>query len=175
MYAMAYSGQNDDTMRGISQKYPHTLVCLDSGTSFRNKIFSGYKPSNQELKITKRPLNIEFRSIPDLEAKDILALWRIKKKIQTPEVNSRTIARRILMGNENKGIPTILDDQERIDALVSLVDLKKTPLEVTAWLSDLLDDEHNPKTIYQNYMLTTRELWIYMSHFSGFDETYRSI
>lgn len=172
MNVITYSGQTDYTLREITQGYPHTLVCLDSGTSFRTIIDSNYKPSNLELAITKRPMNISFRQIPGLEASDIKALYETKHRISQNDVNVRTLAKQILSGNESKGIKSLMQPSRVID-VVSLID--------TAWTVDqtlyflVSNYQLTDKDVTTNYALLSCELKIYMEFLPNFYSIYQSL
>lgn len=169
---IVYSGQNDDTIRLISEKYPRTLICLDSGTSFRNKIYSYYAPSNIALNLTTRPHNVEFITIQDLEAEDIKALFLIKNKIEEPSVSNKTLIRKILQGNPIKKIPTLMlpdDIDEYIRNMNGVEQTLKPALYIEATTSI-------PRyRIEMNEKLLTKELEIYRTNLDNFDEIYKRI
>lgn len=172
MYIISYTGQNDKTMREIAKVHSQTLVCLDSGTSFRTKIHSGYIPSNVQLEITKRPENTEFRLIQGLEAEDIKSLWLFKKKIQEPTGNTRTQIKKILTGNLNKGVSPICPSEFIMDILHE-IDPNWTIQHAIKWVTDNcpVDD----KQIQLNYRLLSRDMSTYMVYLDNFSEIYQSL
>jgi hypothetical protein len=107
-YVLAYSNQNDDTIKELTLRHPHILICLDSGTSFRNKaLLNSYIPTNNQLRLTKRPNGVEFIQFPDCEARDLMALWLIKNKIEQPKRSTKAQISKILLGNSVRGIPEL--------------------------------------------------------------------
>lgn len=172
MFVLTYTGQNDQTLRDISKEKSHTLICLDSGESFRTSISDKYKPSNCELAITKRPDNVSFRRIPGLEAEDIKSLWLFKKKIQEPTGNTRTQIKKILTGNLNKGVSPICPSEFIMDILHE-IDPNWTIQHAIKWVTDNcpVDD----KQIQLNYRLLSRDMSTYMVYLENFSEIYQSL
>lgn len=171
-HVIAYSGQNDDTMKLISQRNQHTLVCLDSGESFRQKLYPAYTPACMELNITRRHPNMEFIRVPGLEAEDIRAIYLIKHKVSEPSFNARTLTRKILGGNFMRNIPQLMDPVS-VDSIMQMVE-GDTPFQsVLKFLKENTDIE--PAMIDLNYRLVSRELIIYMDHFDGLNELYNRL
>ena len=172
MFVLTYTGQNDQTLREVSKEKSHTLICLDSGESFRTEINKNYKPTNCELAITKRPDNVSFRRVPGLEAEDIRALFLIKNKLQDPISNTRTLIKKVLLGNEAKGIQNIFDPKT-IQSVLPEIDPNWTSKYALAWCINNLPIYED--SLMTNYLLTSRELHIYMQYLPEFTMIYRSL
>ena len=167
MHVIAYTGQSDSTLKLYSEQYDQTLICMDSGSSFRNNISVGYIPSNVELNITRRPPNTSFRKIEDLEAEDIRALYMIKYKIQEPK-NTRSIIKKVLSGNPNRGIPQIMNSSLIMD-LLPLIDPESKTTQAIMFLCKNYDIDE--RQIWDNFQLTSRELKVYVENIDHEDFT----
>jgi len=172
-HILAYSNQNDDTIKELSFKYPHILICLDSGSSFRKtSLYNGYIPSNNPLKLTKRPFGVEFIQFPDLEAKDIMALWLIKNKIEEPKRSNKTLLSKILLGNSFRGIPSLCSPEN------SKRYTEDFDPDIPLWKAyNILEDEFEIpyNKLHLNEQLFSYKLNVFRENLEGFDKFYNSL
>lgn len=169
-HILAYSNQNDDTIKELTFRYPHILICLDSGTSFRNaSLFNGYIPSNNPLKLTKRPMGVEFIQHQGLEAKDLMALFLIKNKIEEPKRSNKTLLSKILLGNSFRGIPQLCTPEN------SKYYVENFDPDIPLWKAyNILEEEFGIpyQRLYLNEQLFSYKLNLYMECLEDFETIY---
>lgn len=172
-HILAYSNQNDDTIKELTFKHPHILICLDSGSSFRKtSLHNNYVPSNNPLKLTKRPMGVEFIQFPGLEAKDIMALWLIKNKIEEPKRSNKTLLSKILLGNSVRGIPQLCSPENSKNYTEDFEP------NIELWKAyNILEDEFGIpyQRLHLNEQLFSYKLNLFMDNLEGFDKIYNQL
>lgn len=82
---ITYTNQSIEYINKLVKEIGNITIVLDSGTSFRQSIYSGYRPSNNVFNFD-RPKGVKFLMINGLEAEDIMALHKIKNKYHSKRI-----------------------------------------------------------------------------------------
>lgn len=101
---LRYINQSIEYINTLIKENESVIIALDSGTSFRNKIYDGYVPDNNKYLFERIP-RAKYLMIEGLEAEDIVSLYNIKYLQKTKEINYNYI----LTGNIKNGIPRLVN------------------------------------------------------------------
>lgn len=171
MNVITFADQSKDFFRKQAEENSDVLICLDSGTSFRQKIEPGYIPNPARLP-TIRFQNIRFQRWTDLEAEDLKYLW-LTKYIGRPEQSIKMVCKKILEGNPTKGIPTLLPNHLFLSDILPSIKLDWSRPKALDYISAELDIDKND--ISRNYELTAKNMELYRAHIPDFDKLYKLI
>lgn len=166
---LTYSNQSIEYINKLVVENESVLICLDSGTSFRQDIYSGYRPSDNKFNF-ERPKGVKFLQIKGLEAEDIIALHKIKNKIPFRKNNYNMM----LTGDFKRGIPSLMKAYTFYKIGVKYLIKSDDPYPK---IKKLLTSNHkiSEDLLDFNYFLTSKELNVYMKHLNNFDKIYAMI
>lgn len=166
---IAYTNQSIEYINKLVKEIGNVTIVLDSGTSFRQSIYSGYRPSNNVFNFD-RPKGVKFLMINGLEAEDIMALHKIKNKLPFKKNNYNMM----LTGDFKKGIPSLMKAYTFYKVGVTYLIKSDDPYPK---IKKLLTSNHkiSEDLLNFNYSLTSKELNVYMKHLKDFDKIYTMI
>ncbi|NOT38547.1 MAG: hypothetical protein HOP11_14340 [Saprospiraceae bacterium] len=168
---ITYTGQTENTIKDLLQEYGYLLITLDSGTSFRTHFSPKFKASKIDLNLTRRFPNVKFKLVQGLEAEDIKSLYETKTKTaSTP--NTKTVIKKILLGNPIKGVPELMSE-DLIKDLLPLVNSEWKSEQAMLFVADNYPVSH--EDIRNNYLCLSREFRVYVNYLPNFYEIYNSI
>ena len=172
MNVISYNNQTPEFFRKQAQEHEDTLICLNSGTSFRQKIDRGYIANPEALPDFERFKNIRFQRWSDMEAEDLRYLWQCKY-LGRPDQSIKMVCKKILEGNPTKGIPTLLPNHIALTDVLPNIKLGWSQLKAFDYICDNLDLDKND--ISRNYELTARNMELYRTNIPDFDKLYKLI
>jgi hypothetical protein len=166
---LSYFNQSSEYINKLVAENESVLICLDSGESFRQNIYSGYRPSDNKFNF-ERPKGVKFLQIKGLEAEDIVALYKIKNKIPFRKNNYNMM----LTGDFKKGVPSLIKAYTFYKIGVKYLIKADDPYPK---IKKLLTSNHkiSEDLLNFNYYLTSKELNVYMNHLKNFDKIYAMI
>ena len=167
---IAYNNQTPDFFRKLILTHEEVLICLNSGESFRQKIEAGYIPNREVTPKFNRLPGIRFQRWSGLEAEDLKYLWTVKYN-GSPEQSLKTICKKVLIGNPEKGIPTLLHGSHFLSDILPKISLKWTTPQALDFISKELDIDHND--VSKNFYLTARNMELYRTRLDDFDKLYK--
>ena len=170
MTVIAYNNQTPDFFRRLSQAHDEVLICLNSGDSFRKKIEAGYIPNPEITPKFNRLPGTRFQRWSGTEAEDLKFLWTVKY-IGNPEQSLKSICKKILIGNPDKRVPTLLHGSHFLSDILPKISLKWTTPQAMDFISKELDINHND--VSRNFYLTARNMELYRTRIEDFDKLYK--
>lgn len=164
-----YTNQSIEYINKLVKENDQIIIALDSGTSFRQEIYSGYKPSHNQFNF-ERPNGVKILMIKGLEADDIVSLYKIKNKIPFKKNNFNML----LTGDFKKEIPSLMSARTYYKIALKY---QFTSFDTYPKIKNLLTSNHkiSEDKLNFNYLLTSKELNVYMTQLKDFDKIYAMI
>lgn len=114
-------------------------------------------------------MGVEFIQHQGLEAKDIMALFLIKNKIEEPKRTNKTLLSKILLGNSFRGIPSLCTPEN------SKHYVEDFDPDIPLWKAyNILEEEFGIpyQRLYLNEQLFSYKLNLYMECLEDFETIY---